>query len=232
MKRTLLLTSLLTAGIALTAQAQNIFIDFGGSGASSVSGGNWNDLTDFNVSTAATELTDFDTGSGSGVSFEITSRFHAQNVTGLDAAIGDFASTAVKDSFYIQTGDTATIAFTGFDFETAYEFTFVATRDPQTDNRSTLYELKGKDGGTGAGYSSTVVNASTNGSATAENIKTISVVSDEFGVIALDVSLAAANNSGFGYLGGIQISSVPEPSTYAAIAGLCALGSIMIRRRR
>lgn len=31
---------------------------------------------------------------------------------------------------------------------------------------------------------------------------------------------------------GFQISAVPEPSTYAALAGLCALGYVMVRRRR
>jgi hypothetical protein len=33
-------------------------------------------------------------------------------------------------------------------------------------------------------------------------------------------------------LGGGTFSLVPEPSTYAALAGLCALGAVMVRRRR
>jgi len=30
----------------------------------------------------------------------------------------------------------------------------------------------------------------------------------------------------------LEISAVPEPSTFAALAGLCALGAVMLRRRR
>ena len=32
--------------------------------------------------------------------------------------------------------------------------------------------------------------------------------------------------------GGYQLNAVPEPSTYAALAGLCALSFVMVRRRR
>jgi hypothetical protein len=232
MKRNLLLTSLFVTGIALTAQAQNIFIDLGGSGGASTSDGNWNNITDFNVSTSATALTDFDTGTDSNISFEITSRFIAANTSGLDAAIGDFAATAVKDSFFIQSessAETASIKFTGFDFNTAYEFTFVATRNSAGD-RSTLLELSGS--GTGSGFSSTVINPTTDNVATSANTSTISVVSSDAGIITLDVKIDAANTVGFGYLGGIHISSIPEPGTYALFAGFVALSSIMIRRRR
>jgi hypothetical protein len=30
----------------------------------------------------------------------------------------------------------------------------------------------------------------------------------------------------------ISLAAVPEPSTFAALAGLCALGAVMVRRRR
>jgi hypothetical protein len=32
--------------------------------------------------------------------------------------------------------------------------------------------------------------------------------------------------------GGYQVNAIPEPSTFAALAGLCALGAVMVRRRR
>jgi hypothetical protein len=43
-------------------------------------------------------------------------------------------------------------------------------------------------------------------------------------------SFAASGTSGT--LSGITTTAVPEPSTFAALAGLCALGVVMVRRRR
>ncbi len=43
-------------------------------------------------------------------------------------------------------------------------------------------------------------------------------------------SFAASGTSGT--LSGITTTAVPEPSTFAALAGLCALGAVMVRRRR
>jgi len=41
------------------------------------------------------------------------------------------------------------------------------------------------------------------------------------------------NGGGFGGNGvSFTLSAVPEPSTFAALAGLCALGAVMVRRRR
>jgi len=37
---------------------------------------------------------------------------------------------------------------------------------------------------------------------------------------------------GFGSQSAVQTSLVPEPSTFAALAGLCSLGVVMVRRRR
>ena len=45
---------------------------------------------------------------------------------------------------------------------------------------------------------------------------------------------AAADSDSFLQLSSLQtsVSVVPEPSTFAALAGLCALGVVMVRRRR
>lgn len=46
-----------------------------------------------------------------------------------------------------------------------------------------------------------------------------------------DVS-SAVYNYGSVVTGGIALQAVPEPSTYAALAALCALGTVALRRRR
>ncbi|WP_244648130.1 MULTISPECIES: PEP-CTERM sorting domain-containing protein [unclassified Lentimonas] len=48
----------------------------------------------------------------------------------------------------------------------------------------------------------------------------------------LSVSGITDNEYGSIIGGGVSLSPVPEPSTYAALAGLCALGAVMVRRRR
>ena len=52
---------------------------------------------------------------------------------------------------------------------------------------------------------------------------------------AANTTFTVTNNGGQGGSGiGIQLTAVavPEPSTFAALAGLCALGAVMVRRRR
>ena len=63
-----------------------------------------------------------------------------------------------------------------------------------------------------------------------------------FGILAGGDWQLSANNSSisqygtnmvqFGNVDGAQFSVVPEPSTFAALAGICALGAVMVRRRR
>lgn len=52
---------------------------------------------------------------------------------------------------------------------------------------------------------------------------------------AAGTAISIVNGGGFGGNGvgvSITLTAVPEPSTFAALAGLCALGAVMVRRRR
>jgi len=57
-------------------------------------------------------------------------------------------------------------------------------------------------------------------------------LADTSATVSLLGDLVVANNAGQGGASGISISVVPEPSAYAALAGLCALSAVMVRRRR
>ena len=63
-----------------------------------------------------------------------------------------------------------------------------------------------------------------NGSLTASGVVIAGDLSSQF-------DLNGANNPTFG-APSLEIYAVPEPSTFAALAGLCALGAVMVRRRR
>jgi len=53
------------------------------------------------------------------------------------------------------------------------------------------------------------------------------------GVAGAGTAISVADAGGFGGSGvSISLSVVPEPSTYAALSGLLALGYVMVRRRR
>tara|TARA_B110001469_G_C9617809_1_gene307739 strand:- start:151 stop:720 length:570 start_codon:yes stop_codon:yes gene_type:complete len=91
-------------------------------------------------------------------------------------------------------------------------------------------------GGTAAGQQFYVVAF---GTQSGDNITV--TASDTFGVLAGSNWQLDANNSGtysygvelvaFPTVNGAEFTVVPEPSTYAALAGLLALGYVMVRRR-
>tara|TARA_B110001469_G_C9620783_1_gene309370 strand:- start:109 stop:756 length:648 start_codon:yes stop_codon:yes gene_type:complete len=60
------------------------------------------------------------------------------------------------------------------------------------------------------------------------------VTDSEYRTLAFDSVLIGNVVVGAGFSGGDGIAAtiVPEPSTYAALAGLCALGAVALRRRR
>jgi len=52
------------------------------------------------------------------------------------------------------------------------------------------------------------------------------------GVITLDIAMGSDDINPRGALNAMQINVIPEPSTYAALFGLAALGMVIYRRRR
>jgi len=91
------------------------------------------------------------------------------------------------------------------------------------------------DAGASAGYSFALLyfNGTSGASVT-------TVGGEQFGFLTSGDWTIPANDSGtfnFGsefstVTGSANLTVVPEPSTFAALAGLCALGAVMVRRRR
>ena len=51
-------------------------------------------------------------------------------------------------------------------------------------------------------------------------------------LISTPALIAGAGDVAVGTIDGVNLRLVPEPSTYAALAGICALGAVALRRRR
>ena len=91
------------------------------------------------------------------------------------------------------------------------------------------------DAGASAGYSFALLyfNGTSGASVT-------TIGGEQFGFLTSGDWTIPANNAGtFGFgsefstvTGSANLTVVPEPSTFAALAGLCALGAVMVRRRR
>jgi hypothetical protein len=62
---------------------------------------------------------------------------------------------------------------------------------------------------------------------------TLDTTADIFSLADANTQIVTAGGTWTAYASNItMLSTVPEPSTFAALAGLCALGAVMVRRRR
>jgi hypothetical protein len=219
MKKNVILTSLLTAGIALTAHAQNVFIDLGVSDTQT--SGNWNNFTSPYDLTTVTDLIDFDTGLDSGIDFQITQGFYSTHTGGENVAVGEFDATAVQDSFYVDSASSRSVAiitFTGLDDSTEYEFTFVSSYAADDDRYALI---------TVTGLTTQTITISSDSS----EYSIDSVFSSEE-TVTVQFEVDPSSSSTTAFLNSIQLVSIPEPSTYAALLGFTVMGFALVRRRR
>lgn len=221
--------ALLVGTLAVTASsvhAATVLIDFGNPNTT----GNWNSMTDPVAGAIANALDS--TGSATGMTVTVTSRFNATNGNGTTDPTAPYPAFVTNDLFYGNAlagfnGQPAiansTVTFSGLTVGQSYSFTFFASRTGVADNRETRYTL------TGAGSPALAeLNAANNvtGTATVSN-----VLPNASGVITLNVGMGNDNNNptGFYYLGSAEISFVPEPgSAVLLLGGLALAGS---RRR-
>ena len=223
--------TILFSGIAALAvpslHAATVLVDFGGTNAT----GNWNGISNAISGSVANAIDD--TGTPTGITIAITSRFNAINPDGTTSGAAPYPSFATADSFYGNASGpfsgqpviaNSTVTFSNLSTDTSYSFTFYASRMGVGDNRTSRYTL------TGAGSPQFVeLDASNN---IANTVTIDNVMPNGAGVITLDVGLGAGNNNatGFYYLGAVEINAIPEPGS--ALLVLSAAGLASIRRRR
>lgn len=224
--------------MAASAGATTILIDFGSDANTTptTGGQSWNNVTSaigtVVPSVGNTSLADLvsTTGSGTGISLTMVSRFGGANTNGTTTGPASYPSSATSDSLYGNTenftgagaNNFPSFRLAGLVVGQTYDFTFFASRISVGDNRETRYTIAGATSG------SVTLNPSNNNT----NTVPFSVTPNASGEILISIAPGANNNNTanhFTYLNVLEINTVPEPGSLA-LAGLGGL--LMLRRRR
>ncbi|MFH1499102.1 MAG: PEP-CTERM sorting domain-containing protein [Verrucomicrobiota bacterium] len=242
--KTQLIVSLLGLLAPVAASAVSINIDFGG--ASTPASG-WNNI--FIDSTSGTPI---DTpvamldsaGNATGIFFSYDDfsseggNFNPNGTTGPTGGAASLPSTVTQDSLF---GHVSTfglnspvpvihMTLSGLNAGELYQLSYFASRMSVGDVRTANYSLTN-----GNETSVAVLDASNNTSTIASSAV---LAPSATGTLTLTITPDATNtnSSKFFYIGSLQIESmaatIPEPGSFAMLAGGAALGLVGLRRRR
>lgn len=227
----------------LPVSAATILIDFGENttarmtASPDTNGNHWNNVVRNNAYASGLALINT-AGVDTGISLRVTSGFNVtanQNGSAYSgtAFVGSLPGSATIDSLYSNVGDLTgsgttnpSITLSGFTPGVSYSFTIFASRTA-TDNRTGQYTFTGSTAGTG------FLNAASNTSNTL-TIANIAPTAEGTIVFTMTGNIAENTNANkLAYLNVMQISysAIPEPSTFALLVGVGALGLVLIRRR-
>jgi hypothetical protein len=210
--------------------AQTVLMNFG---SANVTGEpqTWNSFDNYSLGVLTTDLVDT-SNSATGIQLEITNAFLGINGNGTTSASAPYPTAATGSSFYdantnwnINGDQEAALAFSGLDVSKTYDFTLYASRTNAGDNRTAVYTLEGLNSDSGT------YNPADN----VTNTLTIAGIKPTAtGIITLTITpdTTNTNSNKFIYLGVAELSIIPEPSTFALLAGITGLSYIMLRRRR
>lgn len=230
------LSAALAVAVCLTAtsaSAQIIYIDFGGGGNQMSSpdslGNYWNNFTESTPALLGTLSLITSANASSGITLTYTDASSGANTGGTTAAstsIAAFNSTNSQnlgmDSIFVETVNPQfKFTLSGLDAGKTYTFTMFASRAGVSNNRNSSYTFDGL-------ASTTVELQAANN--TSNVVSTGALAPTAGGNIDFTLGLGTGNDSGFAYLGGMQISVIPEPATWALLAG--GLTFLVIARRR
>ncbi|MBC2595738.1 PEP-CTERM sorting domain-containing protein [Ruficoccus amylovorans] len=221
--------------LASVASAQTLYIDFGQNTLQMPSPNGstyWNNIDNTMASSGGGASVGYSTvlvtddNSNSGITLTVTGLFANENHTGTNSpttSVDAFNYTNLGlDSLYIS-GVSASAGFTltGLDPTKQYVFTMFASRD-SAGVRTADYTL------TGANTDTVKLDAAQN----ATNVATtVAITPDGSNTITFEMVQSADNSVNFAYLGGMQITVIPEPATTAGMLGLSVLLIVYLRRR-
>jgi len=196
----------------------SILFDFGYSGYPT--DGSWNNVTSagpgLQVSNAVNSL-----GQATTVDLYIDDAFSESNWSGETSNDAGFPISAQRDSLALKASNpTAQIRVEGLNPDTLYDFTFFGSRqDSISGYLSTEFQI-----------GSRIANLENRGNTT-DVAKLLGIKADAGGMVLLDVRLSPGGD--YGYLGVMQITQVPEPSSLMlASLGLLGLIGLLVRTRR
>ncbi len=202
-------------------------VDF--SNADGTTSGNWNNSNSSGYS--ITNMIDT-TGTASSIDLNFTTGV-AQNggfdVTGAPAPFD--VATAYEDAIFLASG-TTTFRISSLDTNYTYTLDFFGSRD-STSTRVTAYTVYQQDPVSGTTVTLTTSGTGVGGAGINHNISQTATVANftpnGSGEIYVDITI---DEGSFGYLNAMSLTVVPEPGTYAAVAGLLIGVFALIRRRR
>ncbi len=177
-------------------------------------------------------------GSSTGISLTVTSATGFNEVgpndSGTDSpgapASGFFSGDTTNDALFGHSSnfnvgaprDLVEYTIAGLDNTLTYDFTFYASRGTVSDIREAQYDVSGANSG------QALLDAGNNVS----NIAHVLGIAPAAGNITLTIQAGPnnSNGSGFFYLGGLDITSVPEPASMLLLT-LGGIGMLSCRRR-
>lgn len=145
------------------------------------------------------------------------------------ANLGIFAEPdATGDYWFIGTG-TADFVMSGLDPNLTYDFSFFGSRWG-SGTRTTTYSITGLSGTSSVNLTTTGTDIGVGGydgnNDTIASLTGISPLGD--GSVTIGLAIV---EGGFAYLGAMQVTAVPEPSTFVLAFGILSLGAVLLRRR-
>ncbi len=218
---------------AVSAHAQTIYLDFG-LGSTPPSG--WNSFGSSGTSFSLSNLVD-STNAATSIGLDVNGGF---STTGSGVALGvaaftstasgethDFAAGAVSD--YLAGTTSGVFTFTGLDVTKTYTLEFFSSRSNPGGGRNTQFVVSN------GGVSSNTTLLLDAGDNVSDTVYATAFAPSVTGTISVTLTAVTPTN-GYYYINAaaltVNTSNVPEPSSYALIAGAAGLGLCVAGRRR